>query len=171
MNKKQNSYFLRKRKNFDNAYSLPDNPDDSDSVGDCGSSDENDDDRNCDVTESHSDSNNSEDSNSDESIADVSDIWSQDRTLFKNLNKTFERDPEVQMNFHNSCPEISYFFSLLTQEIIYSIVLETNSYAKESSDKNFRWKDISSEELQAWIGIHIIMGTHRLPSVKNYWST
>ena len=40
-----------------------------------------------------------------------------------------------------------------------------------TKDIILKWKEITAEELKAWIGMHILMGVHQLPELKNYWST
>ena len=49
------------------------------------------------------------------------------------------------------------------------IVTETNRYARWKKHTN--WVDVSTDEICTFLGIVILMGIHRLPRVKNYWST
>ena len=49
------------------------------------------------------------------------------------------------------------------------IVTETNRYARWKKRTN--WVDVSTDEIWTFLGIVILMGIHRLPRVKNYWST
>lgn len=49
------------------------------------------------------------------------------------------------------------------------IAVETNRYARQKKRKN--WVDVSTEEIWTFLGIIILMGIHRLPWIRNYWST
>ena len=59
--------------------------------------------------------------------------------------------------------------------IVNRIVVETNKYAQqqyEAAGKDFEtFQLVTKEELMAFIGIFIAMGLHRLPSIRDYWST
>ena len=61
------------------------------------------------------------------------------------------------------------FFSEDLQEMI---VNETNRYARQvmAEDKYRSWKQVTVEELKAFLGFSILMGVDHLPSVNDYWS-
>ena len=61
------------------------------------------------------------------------------------------------------------FFSEDLQEMI---VNETNRYARQvmGEDKYRSWKQVTVEELKAFLGFSILMGVDHLPSVNDYWS-
>ena len=48
------------------------------------------------------------------------------------------------------------------------IASETNAYARQSGAKD--WVDTDSEEVWVFLGIVIMMGIHRLPTIGDYWS-
>ena len=70
------------------------------------------------------------------------------------------------------------FESLLSEEILNSIVESTNEYARIESE-NLRppqrlpkpWHPITTGELYAFLGIHIWMGLAPLPDRDSYWNT
>ena len=41
----------------------------------------------------------------------------------------------------------------------------------DGRNKRTNWVDVSTDEIWTFLGIVILMGIHRLPRVKNYWST
>ena len=67
-----------------------------------------------------------------------------------------------------------YFDLLFKPEIIPKIVENTNGYARWRCDQNDRrdqvWYDVTSNELNAYLGMNIFMGINQLPSYKDYWS-
>ncbi|XP_051168542.1 piggyBac transposable element-derived protein 4-like [Leptopilina boulardi] len=49
--------------------------------------------------------------------------------------------------------------------------LEQNENCTSTSGTETIWTDICAKELQAWIGMHILMGIHQLPRLRDYWSS
>lgn len=64
--------------------------------------------------------------------------------------------------------EMDYFKKIFDDAVVTKIVEETNIYAPQKNSKN--WTDLTADELEAFVGIQIIMGIHKLPNVKAYWS-
>ena len=66
-----------------------------------------------------------------------------------------------------------------TVEVVDRIVVETNRYARallppmENGLPRTKggplWKDVDRSEIRGWLGITILMGCKRLPSVRQYW--
>ena len=56
-----------------------------------------------------------------------------------------------------------------------NILRETNRYARQSllaRNKDVDcWRDISLDELKAFLGLLICMSIHRLPTLRDYWSS
>ena len=48
------------------------------------------------------------------------------------------------------------------------IAVETNRYARQK--KRPKWVDVSTDEVWVFLGIVVLMGIHRLPQIKDYWS-
>jgi len=48
------------------------------------------------------------------------------------------------------------------------IAVETNRYAKQNNCP--KWVDVSTDEVWILLGIVVLMGIHRLPQIKDYWS-
>lgn len=76
------------------------------------------------------------------------------------------------------------FFSLFfTDELIETIVTETNRYAEEKiilnicdekilpSSRLNTWTEVTSDEIKVFFGIFIWMGLDKKPSMSRYWST
>ncbi|CAK9796216.1 Mariner Mos1 transposase [Anthophora quadrimaculata] len=88
------------------------------------------------------------------------------------------RNPGSQLNPNYTEP-LEYFNSFFTNELIKTIVAETNRYAnnkirgKRLAKRStwHLWTDITTKELRAFLGIILLMGTIPLPNLKEYWST
>lgn len=119
--------------------------------------------------------------NSSESDDEMNEEWSNEVDFFDNIDSSFNNEPNLKISFNSTDKEKDYFGTIFTEEILQNIVDETNSYANQpkknkrlgsnTKDIILNWKEITSEELKAWIGMHILMGIHQLPELKNYWST
>lgn len=77
------------------------------------------------------------------------------------------------------CKEpIDFFRLFFTDTILQKIVLETNKYAKNKieqqrlSDRSTwnNWIDVTKEELAAFLGVILNMGTIPVPDMKYYWT-
>ncbi|CAK9810844.1 PiggyBac transposable element-derived protein 4 [Anthophora plagiata] len=74
---------------------------------------------------------------------------------------------------------IDYFTLYFTDELVQSIIKETNNYAKEEIRKKqlsldstwHKWHDITKEEFLAFIALILNMGLIQLPYIQEYWST
>uniref|UniRef100_A0A1B6E873 Uncharacterized protein n=1 Tax=Clastoptera arizonana TaxID=38151 RepID=A0A1B6E873_9HEMI len=72
-----------------------------------------------------------------------------------------------------------YFFLLLDDVFLESIVRETNKYALKTfcgpettpQSRITRWKDITVEELKIFLGLMIHTGTIRINRLQDYWKT
>jgi hypothetical protein len=60
----------------------------------------------------------------------------------------------------------------LSDEILNFMVTETNRYAQQqiSIGKSLKWIDISKDEMERFLAILMLMGIHRLPEIRLYWS-
>jgi len=66
-----------------------------------------------------------------------------------------------------------------TDDTLDRIVLDTNRYARAELPRKPHellqtkggptWVDIDREEIRGWIGVCILMGCKRLPSLRHYW--
>lgn len=64
------------------------------------------------------------------------------------------------------------FFQLfLIDELFDMIVVETNRYASQciSRKPDPKWQDTTREEIQAFFGLHVLFGYHKLPDTSLYW--
>lgn len=59
-----------------------------------------------------------------------------------------------------------------TEQLLKDISEASNEYAKRAmtTEKYEKWNKISTAELKAYLGFHILMSINRLPSIDDYWS-
>lgn len=79
---------------------------------------------------------------------------------FPNVNTTHERD---------------FFDLLFTDDVWQLLVQETNKYYQQqkAAEPNIHkrpWAPVTKEEMEAFIGIIILMGIVKLPRFEMYWS-
>lgn len=155
---------------------LPDNESDSENEGDKGAKEELDELNNSDVEnlfepeiELSSDGNETNDE-SDDGFEDVDEEdeegWSHNTDLLDDIRLSL-KNASVIGNIENS--EIDYFNKLFDEAVITKIVEQTNLYAQQNQSE--KWTDLTADELRAYIGCHVIMGIHKLPNLKCYWSS
>ena len=63
---------------------------------------------------------------------------------------------------------ISWFSLFLTNSMIHNIKYFINTYTAQQRDD--RWPKLTTLELNIWLGLMIMMGIHKLPSLDLYWS-
>ena len=61
-----------------------------------------------------------------------------------------------------------YLVLLWTESLCELIALETDRYANHKGVSE--WQSVSVAEVWSFLGIVILMGIHRLPGIRNYWS-
>lgn len=71
---------------------------------------------------------------------------------------------------------LEYFLLLFPVELICLITRMTNEYAVwRMSQPGVRfddlWEEVTTSEMRAFLAINILMGIHRLPEIKMYWSS
>ena len=64
---------------------------------------------------------------------------------------------------------LDYLLLMWPEALCELIVVETNRYAYQKKAK--KWVDIDIDEVWAFMGISTAMGIHRLPEIRNYWSS
>lgn len=62
------------------------------------------------------------------------------------------------------------FNLFFTQDIISSIVLETNRYAAQCLQGTSSTWSTCEEEIRAYFGFYIFMGLVKMPEIRDYWS-
>lgn len=102
----------------------------------------------------------------DENI-DHENVWSDDTKYLDDIKASFDETASVVGVFGEN--EIDYFENIWDKDIFDVIVKQTNLYAKQKQSKN--WTDTTVEELKATLGMIVLMGIHKLPSLKCYWSS
>ena len=63
---------------------------------------------------------------------------------------------------------LEYLRLLWPESLCELIVLETDRYANQKGVTD--WVSVSVSEVWSFLGIVILMGVHRLPRIRNYWS-
>ena len=63
------------------------------------------------------------------------------------------------------------FEIFFTDELMTLMVTESNRYAEDvmGREKFAKWTKITVEEMKAFLGFSILMGTNQLPAIKDYW--
>jgi hypothetical protein len=98
-------------------------------------------------------------------------VWDVDNSKFSSTFNYF--DGRALGN--NVVRPIDAFSKYISQDIIELIVDQTNIYGKNryiQKGKNATdWKEIDAIQIYAFFGILLIMGFHKLPRIRDYWST
>ena len=62
-----------------------------------------------------------------------------------------------------------FFCQIWGPDTFKDIATQTNLYASQKGTTT--WTNVSEEEMQSFLGIHLAMGRVRLPFLRDYWST
>jgi Transposase IS4 len=66
------------------------------------------------------------------------------------------------------------FSKFISEDVITLIIEQTNIYGKqrciEKGEGRTNWKEVDRNQLNAFLGILFIMGFHKLPRIRDYWS-
>ena len=79
---------------------------------------------------------------------------------------TFAEEGIININLENPSPLQVFSETVGLEGLLTLIKTESERYAEQ----NGRIFQTSIEELSAFLGINILMGIHKLPSMKDYWS-
>lgn len=76
---------------------------------------------------------------------------------------------------HHNIPgtaSVEEFFLLIFGENFFQVLAEQcNLYASQQPPgSSYNWIDTTENEIKLFLGIHLAMGVHKLPSVEDYWS-
>ncbi|CAF3400621.1 unnamed protein product, partial [Rotaria sp. Silwood2] len=139
--------------------STDDSEDDSEGDGECSSSDEDDSD---------------DDENDNKAMLQSSLIYNAPWTT--NFCPRSVREFQKSRKCFDVLPSSSIqTFKRLFCDKVFNLILEqTNIYGRQNNAKAgdmTRWIDITKSQLEKFIGINIIMGYCRNPSIDSYWST
>ena len=70
---------------------------------------------------------------------------------------------------------LDFFLLFVDNRMMNNMVRETNRYALQTLEKQNKdpslWKEVTLQELKAFLGLLIAMSIHRLPSLRDYWSS
>ena len=121
----------------------------------------------------------------DDTVVDGNDVWCSKTDQFDTLPEFDDEHACSDVLFDNRSAECDYFRSLFSADIMQNIVDQTNLYAQQERTKYVtragrrfqesaqtkNWSPLSLAELDAFIGMHILMAIHVLPQLKHYWSS
>lgn len=79
---------------------------------------------------------------------------------------TIEENDSASIQSPEEAP-IDYFFKFLSPDIITDITDQTNIYSVQTTGKSIQ---LTQNELQDFLAIHILMGIVQMPSYLDYWS-
>lgn len=105
---------------------------------------------------------------------EIAEAWSDSGLDFQITNPRSVHKSKVSSSLKSSDSACKYFDSLFDEDMCQNIVLQTNLYKRQKQVATGRVspsdKDITVEDLRAWIGLCVIMGIHQVPELQNYWS-
>lgn len=93
--------------------------------------------------------------------------WSDDCSSFTVQN--FDALMTVNKIYNNRSTPLTYFQDMFPTELIDLLVTNTNIYAAYNNSKH--WKDTTFEEVNAYLGLVILMSINPISDIKLYWST
>jgi len=66
----------------------------------------------------------------------------------------------------------NFFQLFVTEELVDMVVEETNRYARQCITRKLdpKWHDRNREEMNAFFGLHVLFGYHKLPDTTLFWS-
>ena len=103
--------------------------------------------------------------------------WKDQPNVVKKIN--FTGVPGLKVDMARKKP-IDFFNLFVTDELINTMISETNRYANQEIDKHRPlkrssrlkdWKPINADDMRNFLGILLHMGCVKLPSFGHYWST
>ena len=81
----------------------------------------------------------------------------------------FSGEPGLRFDLQDDAKADHYFLKVFGEQTVDLIVEETNRYARQSLRNNpprlATWKNVSKEELKAYLGVCVIMGINQLPRI------
>lgn len=96
-------------------------------------------------------------------------IWTTDATNLVQNKKEFAEDCGPNIPDTSETPT-DIFLCLFPKELIDHIVFHTNLYATQISNGK-PYTPTNHDEIKTFLGIHLIMGIKKLPSLRDYWSS
>ena len=103
--------------------------------------------------------------------------WGDSVLHFERITRALDQNPVICPDFTQEDSEVDYFLSFLTEEILKIIKDRTNLYATKERERRYGGKVVrmasctTVEEINTFIAVHILMGIHRLPDLRHYWSS
>jgi len=105
------------------------------------------------------------DSSSDDENSE--NTWNWNYNTPKRKLKQFNDKSNILHQDGSKFRPIDAFMLLFTEKLFELICTQTNIYGQQN---NKNWTIINISDIKIWIAINILMGYHKLPSYRNYWS-
>ena len=142
------------------------------------------------IPDSDSDEVSSDGTESTISSYELNDSDSEDDSLIEELDqnsihewqwKTGHSHFSTLLNYFDGCSvgknttrPIDSFSKFICQDVIKLIIDQTNIYGRQRCIQKggdaTDWKDVDENQMYAFIGILFVMGFHKLPRMRDYWS-
>jgi hypothetical protein len=103
------------------------------------------------------------------------ETWSQSTNEYALGMLHFIGEPPGMKKSYRRMPSFLHLFGLFwTREVLHTICIETNRYAKVVEDGKTKggkdWYDLDEKELQIFLAVSLYMGMKKQPNVKSYWT-
>ena len=83
--------------------------------------------------------------------------------------KLFNDNSNISNRNYSKFRPVEFFKLLFTEQLFQLICKQTNVYRQQRYGTH--WIPVSMTDIMSWIGLNILMGYHKLPSYKHYWSS
>ena len=81
-------------------------------------------------------------------------------------------DPVTLLPGTTATTPANFFALIFTDDVIAHIVFQTKLYARQCPPPSaYEWEECTPERLKSFLGLVILMGLKRVPSLPDYWST
>ena len=92
------------------------------------------------------------------------------RRQFFASKTSFEPNRKIEEDFEEKATPMYYFSKFIPKEIYERLAIYTNIYAEQTGQSTQTFKRTCSDEMMKFVGIHLLMGTMKLPQIRMYWS-
>ena len=83
----------------------------------------------------------------------------------------FAEDVGPVCNLAEDATALDYFLQIFGEDSFDLLTTQSNLYAEQSPPGiSYKWHPTCNEEMKLFIGMILLMGVHKLPTVEDYWS-
>jgi hypothetical protein len=99
-----------------------------------------------------------------------------DRIRWESINTTSDLNSFTKQSGPKNIPDdasspFDVFSCLFPEELISHITKQTNLYALQKFEDPIKFKKTTNDEIKIFLGINVLMGIKRLPSIRDYYSS